>query len=587
MDTIVLTIDGVEVKTRKGKRILEAALDAGIYIPNLCALRDIKLPFGACRLCQVKIEGRAGLVTACSEPVADGMVVHSNTPEVNSIRRKVLEIMLVRHPHACLTCWRKERCQPFHICLRNVAVSERCITCPKNGRCELQKAVDLIGLDGMPFPYTPKGHRVERDNPFIVRDNNLCILCGRCVRVCQEILGIEAIAFNFRGAKTVISGAFGKPLIESGCTFCGCCVEVCPVGALIDRGDEWNRWTDRRAALIRCRHACPVNVDVPRFIRFIREADYSAAVMVIREQMPFASICSLICEHPCETACRRGELDQPVAIRALERFTVERAGHSKSSEDLKAKASGKKVAVIGSGPAGLTAAYYLTKKAGHMVTVFERLHEIGGMMRTVIPEYILPRQVLDTEIESLRGLGIEIKTDHKAESLDKLFDDGYDAIFLAIGGTSEIPEQFGIAVTDENTIGVDLESLMTNRKGVFAGGTAVTGRVSFIEAVAAGRKAAVSIDRYLGGDGDISEIIAPRSEAIPKIGPIYNFAQRKRQEMPLQLAPSPMGNLDKVELGFTDDLANEEARRCMGCDLRFAVRSMVDGNEHKSAKRMA
>ncbi len=118
-----------------------------------CAhLRDIKLPFGACRLCQVQIEGRRGTITACSEPAADGMVVHSNTPEVNCLRREILEMMLARHPHECLTCWRKERCQPFDICLRNVAVTERCVTCPKNRHCELQKVADFIGLDDNAFP---------------------------------------------------------------------------------------------------------------------------------------------------------------------------------------------------------------------------------------------------------------------------------------------------------------------------------------------------------------------------------------------------------------------------------------------------
>jgi predicted molibdopterin-dependent oxidoreductase YjgC len=103
---------------------------------------------------------------------------------------------------------------------------------PGSGRCEVQRAVDFIGLGEMPYPYTSKGSPIERENPFIVRNNNLCILCGRCVRVDQEILGIEAISFNRRGKDTFIGGAFGKTLFWSGCTFCGCCVEVCPVDAL-------------------------------------------------------------------------------------------------------------------------------------------------------------------------------------------------------------------------------------------------------------------------------------------------------------------------------------------------------------------
>jgi formate dehydrogenase beta subunit len=577
MDTINLIIDGIEVKTTKGKRILEAALDAGIYIPNLCALRDIKLPYGACRLCQVQIEGRRGTITACSEPAAEGMVVHSDTPEVNCLRREILEIMLARHPHECLTCWRRERCKPFDICLRNVSVTERCVTCPKNGRCELQKVVDFIGLQTMPFPYTPKGLPVEMENPFIVRNNNLCILCGRCIRVDQEILGFEAIAFNLRGAKTYIGGAFGKPLIESGCTFCGSCVEVCPTGALMDRGEEWNRQEDREPLSVRCKYACPARVDVPRFIRFIREKKYAEAVAVIRESVPFAAICSLICEHPCETegACRRGDLDQPVAIRALERFAVERAGKYEPSEGTKATSSGKKIAIVGSGPAGLTSAYYLVKKGGHDVTVFESSSQPGGMMRECIPEYVLPHDILDAEIEGLVKMGIKIKTQSKVESIDELFEKGFDAVLLASAGISEIAGAFDTEAARKSS-----------RKSVFTLGNTAVEEMSFIESVAAGRKTAISIDRYLGGSGNISETLAPIMEGVPRVGRIENFAQRRRQQMPIKKPPKQIGNFSQVELGFSDELGEEEAKRCMGCDLRFAVARMVAGPEGKAIKAL-
>jgi formate dehydrogenase beta subunit len=568
MDTINLTIDGIEVKTTRGKRILEAALDAGIYIPNLCALRDIKLPWGACRLCQVQIEGRRGTITACSEPATEGMVVHSNTPEINCLRREILEMTLARHPHECLTCWRKERCKPFDICLRNVAVTERCVTCPKNRRCELQKVTDFIGLETMPFPYTSKGLPVEMENPFIVRNNNLCILCGRCIRVDQEILGFEAIAFNLRGAKTYIGGAFGKPFIESGCTFCGSCVEVCPTGALMDRGEEWNRWEDREPLSIRCKYACPARVDVPRFIRFIREKRYSEALAVIRESVPFAAVCSLICEHPCEAegACRRGDLDQPVAIRALERFAVERSGKYEPWEGLKAAPSDKKVAIVGSGPTGLTAAYYLAKRGGHAVTVFEGHSQPGGMMRS-LPDYVLSSDVFDAEIEGLAKMGIKIKTQSKVESVDKLFEKGFDAVLLATGANSEAAGEKA-------------------RKGIFFVGNAVTGKVSFISGVAAGRKAAVSIDRYLGGSGNISEILAPISEGVPRVGRIDNFAQRRRQEMPTTKPAKQVGDFTQVELGFSNELGEEEAKRCMGCDLRFIVARMVAGLEGNATKTL-
>jgi pyruvate/2-oxoglutarate dehydrogenase complex dihydrolipoamide dehydrogenase (E3) component len=206
------------------------------------------------------------------------------------------------------------------------------------------------------------------------------------------------------------------------------------------------------------------------------------------------------------------------------------------------------------------------------------------MMRALIPEYILPRNVLDAEIKALSKLGVEIRTQSKVESVDKLLKKGYDAVLLAIGGTSEITEHLGVKVNEENAIQVEPESLMTNTKGVFAGGDAVTRKSSFIEAVAAGRKAAISIDRYLGGSGDISEVLAPVIEGVPRVGRIDNFAQRQRQEMPTAKPAKQIGNFTQVELGFSDELGNEEAKRCMGCDLRFAVAHMVTGPEGKVAK---
>jgi len=336
----------------------------------------------------------------------------------------------------------------------------------------------------------------------------------------------------------------------------------------MDRGEEWNRWEEREPLSIRCKYACPARVDVPRFIRFIREKRYVEAVAVIRESVPFAAVCSLICEHPCEAegACRRGDLDQPVAIRALERFAVERSGKYESLEGSKATPSGKKIAIIGSGPLGLTAAYYLAKKGGHSVTVFESQSQAGGIMRT-LPDYILPSNILDAEIDGMAKMGINIKTQSKVESVDKLFEKDFEAVLLATGANLE--------AAGEKT-----------RKGVFIDGSTVTGNVSFIEAVAGGRKAATSIDRYLGGDGNISETLAPISEGVPRVGRIDNFAQRRRQEMPKKKPAKQIDKFNEVELGFSDELGEEEAKRCMGCDLRFAVARMVAGPEGKATKTL-
>ena len=136
MDTIKLTIDGQEIEARAGMTVLEAAQSAGIYIPTLCADPDLK-PYGGCRLCIVEIENMRGLPIACTTPATEGMVVRTNTPEINEVRRANVELILADHPSECLICDRRERCGPLDICLRNVAVTERCVTCPKNEHCEL------------------------------------------------------------------------------------------------------------------------------------------------------------------------------------------------------------------------------------------------------------------------------------------------------------------------------------------------------------------------------------------------------------------------------------------------------------------
>jgi len=146
-----------------------------------------------------------------------------------------LELMLAEHPSACLTCHRREYCGPFDICLRNVAVTERCVTCPNNGHCELQDVARHIGLDDIRFSYINKGLPVSRDAPFFTRDYNLCILCARCVRMCQEVRGVGAIDLAYRGFQSTVSTAFDRPLMDSGCEFCGACVEVCPTGALMPK----------------------------------------------------------------------------------------------------------------------------------------------------------------------------------------------------------------------------------------------------------------------------------------------------------------------------------------------------------------
>ncbi len=215
---ITLTINGQTVEAEQGMTILEAAQAAGIYIPAFCAVPGLK-PFGACRMCLVEIEKKGGLKESCATFATDGMVVHTESDEVQKARRTILELMVSDHPNGCLICPREERCPPFNVCQREDAVDARCVICSKNGHCELQAAVDYVGLNKFQkhLPSLKRTVPLDLSNPFFQRDLEYCILCGRCVRVCQDVQNVGAIDFVNCGFDTIIAPAAGKMLAESNC----------------------------------------------------------------------------------------------------------------------------------------------------------------------------------------------------------------------------------------------------------------------------------------------------------------------------------------------------------------------------------
>ncbi len=231
---MIIRIDGREIYFEGSKTVLEIARENGIYIPALCAHPSL-VPFAGCRLCLVEVKGRRGFIPSCTLAAEDGMEVVTNSAVLQEARRQTLELILSEHPYACLICSEKEACEENKSTIRKVNEVTGCIFCPKNNHCELQEVVRSLDLKRVRFTSFYRNLDIHRDDPFFDRNYNLCILCGRCVRVCHEVRGASVISFVFRGAKTVISPAFERTLLASGCQFCGACVDVCPVGALTER----------------------------------------------------------------------------------------------------------------------------------------------------------------------------------------------------------------------------------------------------------------------------------------------------------------------------------------------------------------
>ena len=689
---IKLKIDDQDIETSLDNTALEAALDAGIYIPHLCHHPNLP-PISACRLCIIEVEGIEGLVPSCATTVENGMIIRTKSEAIDQMRFLAMELMLAGHPADCSTC-------------------------DKYLNCELQSLKQYLGCEGLSVRRRSRLLPINTANPLFVHDPNKCVVCGRCIRACDELRGVGVLFYNKLGKETVTGTAADLLLTDTDCRFCGACAEVCPTGAIQDK-EELLEGKKRKEALIPCRYTCPAEIDVPGYIRHIREGDLSAAAAVIREKVPFPSVLGYVCDRPCEDVCRRSEVNESISIRDLKRYASEHDDKKLwQQKTTKKPATDKNIAIIGSGPAGLTAAYILNNQ-GHSVTVFDSLPLAGGMMRYGIPEYRLPKDVLDREIEDIVNAGVEIKTDTPINSIDSLLEEGFDAVLVAIGthrgqklqipgadgervfiGTDflravntghdvdignkvmvlgggnvafdcarvakrlgakqvtlacledretmpasgdeisqseeegivvhparnvtrilndnreiagvefqsvsscifdednnpdiecidnsehiietdtvifaigqrpDVPEGFGLETEENNLITVDSFSLSTDKEGVFAAGDAVNGTSSIIKAIASGRKAAVAIDRYLGGNGLIDEQLADKIEPEGVLGCIEGFARMGRRDESQIPVEKRKGNFDKVVEDMDEEAVLNESERCLQCDIRLKI----------------
>lgn len=703
----VITIDGKKLEVPDNKNVLECALDAGIYIPHLCHHKDLS-PLGSCRMCVVKVEGQEGVTTSCTLKAKDGMNIITKDAELEKLRMLALELLLAGHP-------------------------EDCSTCPKYGNCELQMLIQYIGPKTGRLKLRTKGFKQNEENPLIIHDMNRCVLCGRCVRACNELRGVKVLQYQKKEMETYVGTVHDKLLKDADCRFCQACVEVCPTGTIRDK--LMNSEIKKEDVVVPCRHACPAHTDIPRYIRHVKNGEYDEAAAVIREKVPFPKALGYICVHSCELQCKRKEVSQPMAIRDIKRYAAEHdTGRYWKGKGKQLPDTGKKVCVVGAGPAGLTAAYYL-RKQGHTVTLKEALPTAGGMMSYGIPAYRLPREIIAEEVKVIEEQGVRIETNTKVEKPLKLLEE-YDAVLMTIGGHKgvrlpmdgsdldgvilnadflrncsmgketgmgkrvivlgggnvafdcarsakrlgaeeihlaclearekmtaddeeieqakeegifvhpaqtferitgtdhvtgvdfmnvksftfdenrraiiekeegsehhidadtvifavgqrpDISEDAGLELGRANSIAVKniTDDKSTSVEGVFAAGDAIYGTKSVIMAIESGREAASQIDRYLGGDGDISEVLAPVQKAEPYIGICEGFGYMERKRTKVDSPESRSDNFRLFDHGICDEDICAEAGRCLQCDLRLQIsrpRLWGDFSESKEAE---
>ena len=260
---VQINLNGQPVSVPGGVTILQAARLNNIEIPTLCDYPGLPA-HGSCRMCIVEIQGWANTPTSCTTPVQEGMVIRTESPKVQSLRADILRMLLSEHPSSCMFCPEKSHCDECMITVRKAGATTGCRSCSKDETCELKVLVETIGMDGVGYPTRYRGVKVRKDDPFLDMDFNLCILCGRCIRTCEELHFNNAMAYTQRGSDSMIGTAFSQTLAAAGCSFCGSCVEVCPTGTLSEKTRKWDGKADQAVTSTCpfCSIGCQVQLDI-------------------------------------------------------------------------------------------------------------------------------------------------------------------------------------------------------------------------------------------------------------------------------------------------------------------------------------
>lgn len=263
---LALEANGQKLEARKGDTILQALQRGGIHVPTICHMEGL-LPSGTCRMCVVEVEGAPGLVPACSFPAADGMRIHTSTPTVLKTRKAIVELLLSNHPDDCLYCAR-------------------------NGKCDLSDLAREHGVRNRVFRGLRKRKEKDISSPSIVRDPEKCILCGKCVRVCEEVQGVSAIDFINRGSKAFVGTAFDEGMNVSCCINCGQCILVCPTAALTERSyvDEVMRVLADPGKTVVVQHAPAVSVSIAEEFGFKPGTDIDGQMVAALRRVGFKRV---------------------------------------------------------------------------------------------------------------------------------------------------------------------------------------------------------------------------------------------------------------------------------------------------------